>query len=285
MQSAGTGRRPPGNPLWQTSPPPKIRQKNLKSFTLPNPWNLAKFVNNYPGITIRLHRAAPRQMVLLKKRCAEMKKELPLCCCNLEWMKNAGSSMECHCFLRNVQDLLSDGKTLHERRFGEPFKGPVIQFGSMVEYHLYSEGDQSRHHQFGKKVLPGKFLGYALYGDILEDIEELETMDASEIRARRPNAKEILTSKMRWKLLFPNRRWNSKIVWMRSGCPKIHLCTGSTRRGEDLRDDLRGEWDGSQPTDTMMDDREARNDFLVDRRELPCRPKLIRTISAVFGIN
>ena len=32
-------------------------------------------------------------------------------------------------------------------------------------------------------------------------------------------------------------------------------------RGEELRDDIRGESDGSQPTDTMMDDREARNDF------------------------
>ena len=117
--------------------------------------------------------------------------------------------MECYCFLRNVQDLLSDGKTLHERRFGEPFKGPVIQFGSMVEYHLNSEGDQSRHHQFGKKVLPEKFLGYALYagrlwkGDIFADIEELETMDAAEIRARRPNAKDILTSKRGGNFIFP----------------------------------------------------------------------------------
>ena len=32
-------------------------------------------------------------------------------------------SMECYCYLRNVQDLLADGKTPCERRFGEPFKG------------------------------------------------------------------------------------------------------------------------------------------------------------------
>ena len=31
--------------------------------------------------------------------------------------------MECYTFLRNVQDLLSDGKTPYERRFGQPFKG------------------------------------------------------------------------------------------------------------------------------------------------------------------
>ena len=38
------------------------------------------------------------------------------------------NSPECYCYLRNMQDLLSDGKTLHERWFGVPFKGPVIPF-------------------------------------------------------------------------------------------------------------------------------------------------------------
>ena len=57
--------------------------------------------------------------------------------------------------------------------------------------------DQSRIHQFRKKVLPGLFLGYALYaggiwkGDVLAaDLEELETMDASEIHSKRTNTKE-----------------------------------------------------------------------------------------------
>ena len=70
----------------------------------------------------------------------------------------------------------------------KPFKGPIIPFGSLVEYYPISAKDQSRIHQFGKKVFPGLFLGYALYaggiwkGDVLvADIEELETMDASEI--------------------------------------------------------------------------------------------------------
>ena len=42
-------------------------------------------------------------------------------------------SMECCCYLRNIQDLLPDGKTPYERRFGEPFTSPVIPFGEMVE--------------------------------------------------------------------------------------------------------------------------------------------------------
>ena len=110
--------------------------------------------------------------------------------------------MECYTFLRNVTDLLSDGKTPYERRFGQPFKGPVIPFGSLVEYHPVTVKDQSRMHQFGKKVLLGLFLGYAFYakgiwkGDVLiADLEELETMDASEIYSKRLNAKEVIFPK------------------------------------------------------------------------------------------
>ena len=44
-------------------------------------------------------------------------------------------SMECYTFLRNVTDLLSDGKTPYERRFGQPVGGPIIPCGSLVEYH------------------------------------------------------------------------------------------------------------------------------------------------------
>ena len=72
-------------------------------------------------------------------------------------------SMECYCCLRNIQNLLADRKTPYERRFGIPFNGPVIPFGAMVEYHPLSAGDLSRLHQFGPKVLPGIFLGYALH--------------------------------------------------------------------------------------------------------------------------
>ena len=118
-------------------------------------------------------------------------------------------SMECYTFLRCVTDLLSDGKTPYERRFGQAFKGPIIPFGSLVEYHPITAKDQSRIHQFGKKVLPGLFLGYALYagglwkGDVLiADLEELETMDASEISSKRLNAKEVIFPKQ-GEFIFP----------------------------------------------------------------------------------
>ena len=91
------------------------------------------------------------------------------------------------------------GKTPYERRFGDPLKGPITLFGAMVEYHPISPRDQARIHQFGRKVLPGIFLGYELVarriwkGDILTaDLEDLEELDASEIYPRRINAKEVL---------------------------------------------------------------------------------------------
>ena len=51
--------------------------------------------------------------------------------------------MKCKTYLRNIQDLLSDGKTPYERRFGETFEGPIIPFGSLVEYYPISAKDKS----------------------------------------------------------------------------------------------------------------------------------------------
>ena len=40
--------------------------------------------------------------------------------------------------------------------------GPIITSGAMVEFYPISAREESRFHQFGKKVLPGIFLGCAL---------------------------------------------------------------------------------------------------------------------------
>ena len=90
-------------------------------------------------------------------------------------------------------------KTPYERRFGEPLKGPIIPFGAMVENHLTSTQEQSRL-QFGKKVLPWNIPRYVLLavtnleGSLVAVIEELENLAASEIHARRLNAREVLKS-------------------------------------------------------------------------------------------
>ena len=174
--------------------------------------------------------------------------------------------MECYTCLRNIQDLLSDGKTPYERRFGQPFKGPIIPFGSLVEYYPISAKDQSKIHQFGKKVLPGLFLGYALYargiwkGDILvADVEELETMDASEICFKRLNAKEVIFPKENGKFIIPLADGLS------GGDQELRtptLIRGHPVRGESQRDVL-GESEGSlpPPQDSLPDAGEAINDF------------------------
>ena len=200
-------------------------------------------------------------------------------------------SMECQTCLRNIQDLLSGGKTPYERRFGEPLKGRIIPFGSLVEYHPITAKDQSRIHQFGKKVLPGLFLGYALYAvriwkvDVLiADLEELETMDASEIYSKRLNAMEVLTPKNGEKIIFR----------VADGTVKLEITSiqDSPGRGEG-QNDLRGESDGSSLPlqESLPDDGEAINDFwsipgnFVYRHHLDPRIKLYVPREASFPIS
>ena len=101
---------------------------------------------------------------------------------------------------RHMKDVL--GNHLEDRLF---------HLVHWFEYYPISAKDQSRIHQFGKKVLPGFFLEYALYaggiwkGDVLvAQIEELETMDASEIYSKRLNAKEVIFPKEKRRIfIFP----------------------------------------------------------------------------------
>ena len=103
-------------------------------------------------------------MGLPREQCAELRKGLLLYCCNQVWVTNGGRILwNVICCLRNIHDLLSDGKTPCERRFGEPFNEPIIPFGAMVKYHPIFAKDQSRLHQFGVNVLPGIFLGYVMH--------------------------------------------------------------------------------------------------------------------------
>ena len=177
-------------------------------------------------------------------------------------------SMECYTYLRNVTDLLSDGKTPYERRFGKPFEGPIVPFGSLVEYHPITAKDQSRIHQFGKKVLPGLFLGYALYaggiwkGDVLiADLEELETMDASEIYSKRLNAKEVIFPQ-KGEFIFPIADGRIKTPGEDQALRQSTLIRPRPNRGEGHIDFL-GESEGSfpQPHDSFPVAGEAMHDF------------------------
>ena len=175
--------------------------------------------------------------------------------------------MECYIYLRNVTDLLYDGKMSCERRFGQPCNGPIIPFGSLVEHHPVTAKDQSRIHQFGKKVLPGLFLGYALYaegiwkGDVLVADLELETMNASEIYSKRLNAKEVIIPKQ-GEFIFPIADGRIKTLGGDQELRTSILIRPRPIQGEGHVDFL-GESEGSlpQPHDSLPDAGEVINDF------------------------
>ena len=182
------------------------------------------------GIIARRQHTDQKQMGLLKKQYAEWRKAPLLYCCNQVWMKIGGQ------ISWNVTPICETSQICyHERRVGQPCKWPIIPFGSLVEYHPITAKDQSRIHQFGKKVLPGLFLGYALYagwiwkGDVLvADLEELETVDASEIYSKRLNSKEVIFPKEKGEFIFPIADGRIKLPWRRSRPENIHLDTAAT---------------------------------------------------------
>ena len=145
-------------------------------------------------------------------------------------------SMECYTYLRNVTDLLSDGKTPYERRFGQPSKGPIIPFGSLVEYHPISAKDQSRIHQFGKKVLPGLFLGYALYagenwkGDVLVDDGRIRNL------LKKTRCKGSNISQRKWNILFSVADGRMKCIGGDQELRTSTLIREDPIRGESHRD-------------------------------------------------
>ena len=103
-------------------------------------------------------------MGLLRERYAGLRNGPLQYCCKQVWTKNGVRiPWNAAAMVRNIQNLLCDGNSPCERRFGVPFNGPVVPFGAVVDYHPISGKDLSRLHQFGKKILSGTFLGYALY--------------------------------------------------------------------------------------------------------------------------
>ena len=142
----------------------------------------------------------------------------------------------------------------------------MIPLGAMVEYHPSSPRDQMRIHQFGKKVLPGIFLGYELIaGEVGKEIFSLQSwkvwkMEASEIYLRRINAKEVLMTQEVDEFIFPVVDSTAKLSGRDFEFRESTLRREPTVRSEDLSGEIQGESGESQPADTA-DDAEARTDF------------------------
>ena len=122
---------------WIQSYPCKTKtsqetQKSLQKFLEPdrkpkviytnNSWNLAKSFEDlsWNHCTSTPHRSetngtAERAVRRVKEGTSAVLLQSGL---NESWLAD---SLECYTYLRNVTDLLSDGKTPYERRFGQPF--------------------------------------------------------------------------------------------------------------------------------------------------------------------
>ena len=135
----------------------------------------------------------------------------------------------------------------------------------MVEHSPVSAKVQSRLRQFGRgKVLPGIFICCVLYegciwrGDIMvADVEELESLDASEVRAGRLNAKEVLMPEHGKEFVFFAADGVVKLVER----DQVFRKQEHPARGKEHNDDLQGESDGFQPSHQETDDGKARNGF------------------------
>ena len=130
----------------------------------------------------------------------------------------SADSMECYTYLRNIQDLLSDGKVHTKGVLENHLKDQSSRLVHWLSITLLLRKTSQESINLGKKVLLGWFLGYALYaggiwkGDVLvADLEELETMDASEIYSERLNAKEVIFPKQ-GEFIFPSQMDESNFL-------------------------------------------------------------------------
>ena len=167
-------------------------------------------------------------------------------------------SMECYCYLRNIQDLSSDGKT-HMR---DVLRNHLTDQLYRLEQPIVTASIWSYN--------PARYIpricvvrGWNLERRHLgPDIEELEQMDASEIYAKRLNAKEVLTPMSGEKFMFPIAEGTVKL----SGGDQVLRTSTLIRDRPDRREEqgnLQRESDGSSSTalrDSPSYDGETGND-------------------------
>ena len=239
--------------------------KSQKSFTLSIRWNLVNPVNIYHGIIVLLHLIDLRRMGLPKEHCAEKRKEHLPNCCNLAWTKNGGLMLRNAVALSEIFKISwQTGKHLMEDDSENHSK--VRWFRS--EQWLNIIRFLRKNNQASINLVRKSYQGYSKHAHWLRSesgkeilwLQELGKSDASEVHARRLNAKEVLSSKKGWKIIFPFADGTSKL------CGRDHEVRESTLRqyhpvgSVDLREEFQGNSDVSQPTEAH-DHAEARNDF------------------------
>ena len=100
---------------------------SLKSFYTDNSLEFGKACEDlsWNQCTSTPHRSETNGIA---ERAVRIVKKRHLCCIVAIRSENWwADSMECYTYLRNIEDLLPDGKTPYESRFGEPFKDPSFR--------------------------------------------------------------------------------------------------------------------------------------------------------------
>ena len=106
------------------------RQIVERSFTVTILWNLQNPVKASHEMTEIPHHTSQRRTVLLNELYDELMKEHQQYCCNQVWMKNGGLvPWNVAAFCEMSTTSWETKKTPYDRRFGEPFRGPIIPFG------------------------------------------------------------------------------------------------------------------------------------------------------------
>ena len=87
---------------------------------------------------------------------------------------------------------------------------------------------------------------------MVADVAELEILDASEMHPRRLNAKEVLTPNRVFFLIFPIPDGTAKLFGRDHAVRRSTLREEQPVRSEDLREELQGNSERSQPTEQKM---------------------------------
>ena len=178
--------------------------------------------------------------------------------------------------------------------FGNHSKDQLCYLSHWLD--IFSERDKARIQRFGRKLLRGIIIGYALIagtiwkGDILiADIEELVKLDASEIYPRRLNAKEVLITRDE-KFVIPTADVSATLSGRSYEFQEPTLRREPTARRENLSGEYHGDWEEVQPEETK-DDAEAREHFwsiqgdFIYRHHIEPRSSILRVDKRIISYS
>ena len=272
---------------------------NLKSFTLTSLWNLAKLVKISLGIMALRHHTDQKQMGLLK----EHSERRHLCCIvaiRSEWKLVGRFHGMLHLSAKRHRSSIWWEDALWKTFWATTLRTnhsiwfigwvlPYICEGPVKNPSIWKESLT----WIVPRIRSVRGRGIWKGDTLVADIEELETMDASEIYSKRLNAKEVIFPKQ-GEFIFPIADGRIKTP---GGDQELRTSTLTRHRpiqGESNIDFL-GESEGSlpQPHDSLPDAGEAMNDFwsmsgnfiyrrhveprqtlLAERRIIPCSTEI-----------